>query len=603
MPRLMITLDLMGLVGLMGLTGCAGNQYLTQNPTPTRLDHAVATSAPVAPISKTVDAGLAESVPAVSEEVRPVNHQKVSVKPSGGEDPSRHGTLTIDGRQYELKLVESKPNEIATADLSLTAFEDGPVVNVPVEPAAPMAFPIDEDVQYFEGAIPQGDFAGQPMTSTSHSIDLNLPSALAMVGGQHPVVGFAQWRVQEAYAQLARAEVLWLPSIQAGFGFHRHDGNYQASDGTIVDINRNSFQYGLGTGATGAGTTPRPGLVAQFHLADAIFLPEIAERTVSARHHAAAAAMNEQLRSTAVAYTELVNAYQDASILESSRQRTAELFKITNDFAKAGEGLQADADRINTELAMVDNRMIAARERIAVASARLAQTLSLDGATPIQPLDVTAVPIDLVSLEMDKASLISTGLNSRPELKESKSLVAAACEAYRREKYAPFVPSVLLGFSTGGFGGGLGNNLDNVDGRYDLDAVMTWEVRNLGFGERAARRESSARVQQARFEKLRVMDQVAREISEAYSQIQFRREQIVVTERAIGSAEDSYNRNLERIRDGQGLPLEVLQSVQALETARRAYLQAIIDHNQAQFQLQWALGWPVTAPAPTAMGM
>jgi len=56
-------------------------------------------------------------------------------------------------------------------------------------------------------------------------------------------------------------------------------------------------------------------------------------------------------------------------------------------------------------------------------------------------------------------------------------------------------------------------DLDNVDGRYDFDALMSWEIRNLGFGERAARRESNARVQQAKFEKLRIMDQVAEEIS------------------------------------------------------------------------------------------
>ena len=130
---------------------------------------------------------------------------------------------------------------------------------------------------------------------------------------------------------------------------------------------------------------------------------------------------------------------------------------------------------------------------------------------------------------------------------------------------------------------------------------MAWEVRNLGFGERAARRESAARVQQAKFEKLRVMDQIARDVSEAYSQVQFRRERISMTERAIKSAQDSYDRDLARIRDGQGLPLEVLQSVRALETARRAYLRAVIDHNQAQFRLQWALGWPVSAPAEFTM--
>lgn len=109
-------------------------------------------------------------------------------------------------------------------------------------------------------------------------------------------------------------------------------------------------------------------------------------------------------------------------------------------------------------------------------------------------MDVTVLPLEMVDMAAAQSSLIGMGLVTRPELQESQSLVAAACEAYRREKYAPFIPSVLLGFSTGGFGGGTGNRIDDVDARYDFDALMTWEVRNLDFGERAARRESSARI-------------------------------------------------------------------------------------------------------------
>jgi outer membrane protein TolC len=429
----------------------------------------------------------------------------------------------------------------------------------------------------------------------SNVTTMNLPSALAMVSGEHPVVGFARWRVQEAYAQLQSAEVMWLPSIQSGFSFRKHDGNYQAIDGSIVDVDLNSFHYGLGVGATAAGTPTRPGLVAEFHLADAIFAPQVAEKTAWARGHAASAVLNQQLLNAALAYLELLDAHQDARIVEESRERMAALTKITTDYAEAGQGLRSDSDRMQTELTLIDNRYVGARERIAVSSARLTRALSLDGGEEIIPMDVTVVPLELVPSQSDKPSLISTGLGMRPELKEAQSLVAAACEAYRREKYAPFVPSVLLGFSTGGFGGGKGNNLDNIDGRYDIDALMSWELRNLGFGEQAARRTMSARVQLSKFEQLQLMDQVAFEVSEAYSQVQFRRDQIAISERAIRSADESYERNTSRIREGQGLPLEVLQSVQALETAQRTYLRAVIDYNQAQLRLQWALGWPVDA--------
>ncbi|PHQ36877.1 TolC family protein [Rhodopirellula bahusiensis] len=536
---------------------------------------ATATNDQAEPDSMLAEDVKAEEIKADVPSIRPVAHRDVDATVSQPQAVSET-VMTIDGKRYRLQPIEKEP-ATQPAEHSLAAFESASVGLAP----EPMV------VEPFEQPVEVGMLA-------TDSIQMNLPTALAMIDGQHPAVGLAQWRTREAYAELDQAKVLWLPSIQAGFSFHRHDGNYQSSNGDIVDVNRNSFQYGLGAGATGAGTTnTRPGLVAQFHLADAIFQPKIAEKSAWARSHAAAGVLNQQLLQAAMAYTELLEAHQDARVLEESRDRAGELTRITTDFASAGQGLQADADRMQTEMRLIDSRLVASQERIAVASARLAQAISMHSGDNLVPMDVTVVPLNLTHMGTDKASLISTGLSSRPELKESQSLVAAACEAYQREKYAPFVPSVLLGYSTGGFGGGLGNDLSDVDGRYDFDAVVTWELRNFGLGERAARNRTSARVQQAKYEKLRVMDQIAAEISESASQVEFRRQQMDLTQQAIATAERSYQANLERIQDGEGLPVEVLQAVQALEAARRAYLQAVTSYNQAQFRLQWALGWPV----------
>jgi outer membrane protein TolC len=148
-----------------------------------------------------------------------------------------------------------------------------------------------------------------------------------------------------------------------------------------------------------------------------------------------------------------------------------------------------------------------------------------------------------------------------------------------------------LGFSTGGFGGGLGNQFGDWGGRYDIDALMTWELRNMGLGEQAARRERQAQIQQAMYNKIRWMDQVAQEISEARVQVLVRREQLVVSDQAVRTASDSYMKNLERIGQGQGLPIEVLQSAQAMETSERAYLSTVSNYNRAQLQLLWAMGW------------
>jgi outer membrane protein TolC len=432
-----------------------------------------------------------------------------------------------------------------------------------------------------------------PDSQSAAAIPINLPTALAMIDEQHPIVGFARWRVQEAYAQLEQAKIMWLPSIQAGFNYRRRDGNYQAVDGAIVDVNLNSMNYGLGAGAVAAGSPTRPGVVMQFHLADAIFLPKVAGMTVSAREHAVAATLHQQLLNSGLAYIELLEAYQDQEIIAEAVKRTSDLATWTANFAEAGEGLLSDADRTATELALLQTRQLAVRERQWTASTRLARVLSIPMTSTFLPQDTIAVPLDLLPQALDEPTLIATGLATRPELKESQALVAAACEAYRREQFAPFVPSVLLGFSSTSFGGGLGSSPENFGGRFDVDAMMVWEIRNLGFGEAAARRERNAQVEQAKFVKLRILDQVAQEVAEANAQVVIRKQQVEMAQTAIGRAQDSYQRNIDRIRDGQGLPIEALQAIQALETAQRTYLRAVVDYNRAQLQLQWALGWPI----------
>lgn len=422
---------------------------------------------------------------------------------------------------------------------------------------------------------------------------MDLGNVLSMVGGQHPTVGFAKWRVQQAYAEQLRSETLWLPSIQAGVSAHQHDGNLQASNGAVQDVNRSSLQAGLGTGAVGAGTTPNPGIVARFHMADAIYAPSIAEKNAWAQGHAATAAVNDQLLNASLAWLELLTSEQSVAVLRDTLERTQQLSKITVDFAESGQGLRSDADRLNTEMSLANNRLIAAKERAEVANARLIEAISAQAGQRIIPMEQGLVPILLVEESSDPNWLISEGLRHRPELREAKCLVSAACEQYERQKFGPFVPSVLLGMSQSGFGGGRGTTADNFGGRTDFDAALTWELRGLGYGELAARRNTAAQVEQARFRQVRLMDQVAREITEAHAQSRFRSERITIAKQGIQSAEESVRSNIDRIRNAQGLPIEALQSIRALEDARLALLQAISDYNEAQFRLHRAIGHPV----------
>lgn len=515
--------------------------------------------------------------------------QAVAPSPAPSETPSKPPKLEV----LPPVGVETACRPLIVDEGVQLAAADAPTLPIP-SPVAVLQqpaelLPPDSGSDPVENAVE----IDQTERSLSAEMPINLPTALAITTGQNPQVAYAQQRIQESFAKLQAANVLWVPTLNVGMNYNKHEGAIQDVAGNMIETSRGSVYNGLGAQAVGASSPAVPGLLMNFQLRDAIYQPRISERVLAASRQASRATTNDMLLETALAYNDLLEALQVEAVAKNTLAHAKKLADVTGEFALAGEGLTSDADRAKAELAAREIDALRTLEGAQVASVRLARVMSQDPSIQLAPQEPVIIPINMTPADAGLPELIATGLSNRPELAESRHLVGAAVERLRSEVNAPLIPSVLLGLSYGGNGGGLGDDISNYNDRMDFDAVAYWEVRNLGWGEQAARNEARARVEQARWREVRVLDEVASEVAETYAQVVSRRAQIEIAQAGITAAEESYRRNIDRTLNAEGLPIEALQAIQALDSAQRQYVRSVADYNRAQFSLQRALGWPV----------
>jgi outer membrane protein TolC len=425
---------------------------------------------------------------------------------------------------------------------------------------------------------------------------INLGTALQLAGANNLQIALAEERVHEALARLEGAEVLWVPSINAGVGYNSHTGQIQGTEGEVIEVNRESVFVGGGGVLSGAPLTGASGgparLAVDISPVDIFFEPLAAQQVVVGSQADEAAVFNDTLLRVTARYLELLDAQSRVAIAEEAVRYADELLRIAEEFSRTGRGLPADAQRARTELADRRRDVLVAEEQLQVLSADLARLLRLRPDVTLLAVDPQPVPLPLFTEDNSLGALIAEGLANRPEVERGDAAVFETLERTRQERLRPWLPNLHLGVSSGGFGGGADDFFGDFSDRTDFDALAVWELRNLGLGNRALIRQRISQHQQAQLTADEIRDLVAAEVTQAYQQVRYRRQQIDEAENQVESAAAALPLNFEGITAGALRVIEAQQAIAALATARSRYSAVVTDYNQAQFALLRAVGRP-----------
>ena len=480
--------------------------------------------------------------------------------------------LRLDAMASCLLLIAGIPDSIRAQSPSATAPPHE-------KPTASTTIP-EQSAKSFAG------LGASPSGADVRVLPIDLITALRLADANNPTIALARERINEAYALLRQAQVLFLPNLQTGPAYVRHDGLLQNSSGLVFPVSKwNFFQGG--------------GAVLSVETSEALFAPLVARRLVEATAAQAQGVANRIQLDAASQYLDLLQAYGALAINAETVANAERSQEIAGQIEKAGLGkTPADANRIRSEVRLREEERTDLEGQAAAVSALLAQTLMLDPTVDLRPADTAIVPITLISATTSLDELTATGLMSRPELAEGRAQIAAALARWRQARTGPFLPRLEVDYIAGEFGGGTHDETQRFGGRGDGLAQAVWTLHNLGAGDVALARARRSQYNQTNLHLVELEAQVAAEVTAAAKRARARERALDHAQQAVQDAEKAWQQVLNftlqaafrKVRQFEAL--ELLIAERDLDQARRQYLTQVIEYNRAQFQLYWALGQP-----------
>jgi outer membrane protein TolC len=445
--------------------------------------------------------------------------------------------------------------------------------------------------------IPLSVFSLINLLSATEEVTLDLAQTLQLVDERNTELAIAVEKMQQAEIASKQAWYQWLPTVRAGFAYAEQKGPLQHTDGTISHVERTSESSGLGVAYTGSGLPAQPGISLEINLVDAIYAPRIATQ-----NKRAAMADKEETRflkmmDAVEGYYHFVLSAKSVDLHELALEEATALAQMTGEFAKAGEGLEADADRAAVEQTMRMFRLQNARYQKISASGKLASLLKFPSYQHLKMESSALVPLTIYPEEPDVEETISLALNNRPVIEAVSARLAASQITAQREQRAPLIPKLGAGYSYGEFG----DEGDFSSGRYgereDTFVYLYWSLDNLGFGNQAAVQLKQSAARQMELELEQVQVNVSIRIQTAIAELETTRSQLSILREGLERARNGYQLSRKRIFENQGLPLEALDAFKSLADIELLYAKTIAKFNTSQLFLLGATGKEISVKA------
>jgi len=179
---------------------------------------------------------------------------------------------------------------------------------------------------------------------------------------------------------------------------------------------------------------------------------------------------------------------------------------------------------------------------------------------------------------------------SRPELQESRALTEAARQAKKGARYGPLIPSVGAQVFAGGLGGGKEGSPSTFGESEDYLVTLGWRIGPGGLFDRGRIRAAESRYQIADLSRVKLLDEITRQVIESQTRLQSQADQMDTARRAIQAAQETLRLTQARKEFAVGVVLETIQAEQDLTRARLDFLNALAEYNKAQYALQKAIG-------------
>jgi outer membrane protein TolC len=481
------------------------------------------------------------------------------------------------------------------------------------------------------------DLKPPPLEPGDLRFPINLATALRLADARPIIVSTAGASVWVAEAKLQKAAVLWLPSLNLGGDYIRHDGygpdlnrgvnipqgenafgqNSPGSLGKPLNQNINYFYGGGGFTYLPQGDCyfyqPMPGEPLlpspQFqYISDMIFQPLHERQMLNSARWDVQASKNDALYMTAAAYFNVHKFRGQYAVtidaVQRGRKLVQDIDELSRDLVPAVE-----VDRARNLLADLEQQAVTARQMWRMASADLTRILRLDPRAVVEPLENDHLQVTLIDPDRKLDDLIPIALINRPELASHQALIQAMLVSIRQEKLRPILGSALInGFQTpyelievGGYGVGSGGKLNLWSGRDDVSPQFLMMFDGLGLRNLAWVKQMRGMSSQAIVQLFQTQDGIAADVTRTQADLQSAAARIVQAEREVRAALINYNGNVDGLKQTRRFgnvliqvfrPQEVVFALQLLMRAYDNYITTVAQYNTAQFAMYHALGYP-----------